>query len=299
MHFQKGRISTLSVLERDERIHSSQRRLVSQIYSMESLKDIEQYVDDAVAHFGKKMQDRLGQSIDLGLFTQLFAFDVIGEVTFSKRFGFMDTGSDNGFFAQIDKVLRSGAWLGQVPMLYWIHDFLSPVIGNHLGVTGRHGRIRDFALEEIEKRKRLDSDHQDILAKLFEMQKQRPDEMNDANVLSMATSNIFAGSDTTAISTRSVIYYLLKNPECKRKLLEEIDAQMKEAKLEEPITLEQSKKMPYLQACLYEGLRLHPAVGMSLPRVTPPGGIEVDGRFIPEGVSIPACCPRDFLLTAT
>ena len=64
MHFQKGRIWTLSVLERDERIHNSQRRLVSQIYSMETLKDF----DDAVAHFGRQMQDRLGQNIDLGFF---------------------------------------------------------------------------------------------------------------------------------------------------------------------------------------------------------------------------------------
>ncbi len=109
--------------------------------------------------------------------------------------------------------------------------------------------------------------------------------MNDANVLSMATSNIFAGSDTTAISTRSIIYYLLKNPECKRKLVEEIDTKNREGKLSESITLEQIKRMPYLQAYLYEGLRCHPAVGMSLPRVTPHGGIEIDGRYLPEGVS--------------
>lgn len=66
---------------------------------MDALKDFEQYVDDAVAHFTKKMQDRIGQIINMGLFVQLFAFDVIGEVTASKRFGFMDAGSDNGFFA--------------------------------------------------------------------------------------------------------------------------------------------------------------------------------------------------------
>lgn len=43
----------------------------------------------------------------MGLFVQLFAFDVIGEVTVSKRFGFMDAGSDNGFFAQIESILHS------------------------------------------------------------------------------------------------------------------------------------------------------------------------------------------------
>ncbi len=287
----------LNLSERDERVHSSQRRLVGQIYSMDALKDFEKYVDDAVALFNKEMHDRLGQNVDMGLFVQLFAFDVIGEVTFSNRFGFMDAGSDNGFFSQIETVNRSGAWLGQVPTLYWIHDFVSPIIGNHLGVTARHGRIRDFASEEIENRKRLGSDHQDILAKLLEVQKQRPDDMDDANVLSMATSNVAAGSDTTAISIRSVIYHLLKNPECKRKLVEEIDFQMKELGLSKPITLEQTKQMPYLQACLYEGLRLHPAVGMSLPRVTPTGGIEIDGHFIPKGVSVPVCYPRETLLT--
>lgn len=259
---------------------------------MDSLKDVEQYVDGAVAHFSRKLQERLGQSIDMGYFVQLFAFDVIGEVTFSKRFGFMDMGSDNGFFAQIENVLHSGAWLGQIPTLYWIHDFLSPVFGNHLGVAARHGPIRDFASQEIKSRERLGSNHQDILAKLLEVQKQRPEEMNDASVLSMATTNIFAGSDTTAISTRSVIYHLLKNPECKRKLIEEIDTQMEVAKSTDIITLEQTKRMPYLQACLYEGLRLHPAVGMSLPRVTPTGGVEIDSHFIPEGVGLQRAAPE-------
>ena len=127
-------------------------------------------------------------------------------------------------------------------------------------------------------------DHQDILDKLFAVQKEKPDEMTDFNILSMATSNIFAGSDTTAISTRAAIYHLLKNPKCKRKLVEELDTQKREGKLTELITLEQTKHMPYLQTYLYEGLRYHPAVGMSLPRVTPPGGINIDGRYIPKGL---------------
>ena len=122
----------------------------------------------------------------------------------------MDAGQDDGSFAQIEGALRSAAWLGQMPALYWIHDFLSPIIGNHLGITARLGGLRNFAAQEIESRKGRGSDHQDILGKLFEVQKEKPDEMNDASVVSMATSNIFASSDTTAISTRAIIYYLLK-----------------------------------------------------------------------------------------
>ena len=196
----------------------------------------------------------------------------------------MDAGKDDGSFEQIEGVVWSAAWIGQIPTLYWIHDFLSPVISSHLGVTARHGGLRNFAAKEIESRKSRGSDHQDILDKLFAVQKEKPNEMIDVNVLSVATGNIFAGSDTTAISTRTVIYYLLKNPKCKRKLVEELDTQKRAGKLTELITLEQTKYMPYLQACLYEGLRCHPAVGMSLPRVTPPSGINIDGRYIPEGI---------------
>ena len=264
---------------------------------MSALKDLEQYVDNAVALFKEKMQDRLGQNVAMGLFVQLFAFDVIGEATFSKRFGFMDAGSDNGFFAQIETVLRSGVWLGQIPALYWIHDFLSPVIGNHFGLAGRHGKLRDFAASVIEDRKRVGGDHPDILTKLLDVQKQRPDEMDDANVLSMVTSNVSAGSDTTATSLRSVIYHLLKYPDCKKKLVEEIDTQMKEVGSAKFLTLEQTKRMPYLQACLYEGLRLQPAIGMSLSRVTPAGGIEIEGHFIPEGVSVIPCYLIETMLT--
>lgn len=110
--------------------------------------------------------------------------------------------------------------------------------------------------------------------------------MNDANVLSMAASNIFAGSDSTAISIRAIIYFLVKNPGCKMRLVDEIDTRKREGQISEPITLEQSRHMPYLQACMYEALRLHLAVGMSLPRVTPAGGFSIGGQHIPEGVSI-------------
>lgn len=60
--------------EKNESIHGSQRRLVSRAYAMESLKDLEPYVDDAVNVFLKKMSEVEGQKIDMGNWVQLFAF---------------------------------------------------------------------------------------------------------------------------------------------------------------------------------------------------------------------------------
>ncbi|KAF9891401.1 hypothetical protein FE257_004257 [Aspergillus nanangensis] len=274
--------------EQDEAIHGAQRRLVSRIYAMDSLKDLEHYVDGAVAVFVDKMRGLQEQSIDLGEWLQLFAFDVIGELTFSRRFGFMDAHQDDGVFTQIKNALKSGTWLGQMPWIYWVHDFLMPVIGNYLGVNVRHGRLRDYTVQEVQARQNRGSDHQDILGKLFQVQQEKPSELSLADVTSMAASNINAGSDTTAISLRAIVYYLLKHPEYKTKLVEEVDSMSQNGVVSGIVSLEQSKSMPYLQAVMYEALRLHPAVGMNLPRVTPAGGISIDGHFMPEGTTIGA-----------
>jgi cytochrome P450 len=200
----------------------------------------------------------------------------------------MDVGSDDGSFSQIEGALKSASWIGQVPALYWIHDFLMPYIGNHLGITARHGSLRQFAVREIAARQDRGTDRKDLLSKLLATHDEQPDLFDDNDVASMATSNIFAGSDTTAISTRAIIYYLLKNPACKRKLIEEIDSRHQQGKLSDPVSLAEADLMPYLQAVMYEALRLHPAVGMSLPRVTPAGGAQIAGTFIPAGTVIGA-----------
>jgi len=60
--------------ERSERIHGQQRKLVSRPYAMESLKDLEPYVDETTQLFLRKMDERLGQVVDMGNWFQLFAF---------------------------------------------------------------------------------------------------------------------------------------------------------------------------------------------------------------------------------
>ncbi|KAF2679697.1 cytochrome P450 [Lentithecium fluviatile CBS 122367] len=272
--------------ERDEKIHGSQRRLVSRIYSMDSLKKLEPSVDNALEVLLEKLATQGSRPINIGLWAQLFAFDVIGEVTFSKPFGFLDRGQDDGSFDQIDAALKSAAWIGQVPWLYWLHDRLIPLIGNWLGVNARHGSLRAFAAKEVEQRQGT-GDHQDILELLQAAQRNKPTDMNDMAVLSMATSNIFAGSDTTAISIGAVLYHLCKNPHSMKKLKDELDTMSNEAGSEtRPLPLAVANKMPYLQACIYEALRLHPAVGMSLPRTSPQGGIDIDGTYIPGGAVV-------------
>jgi cytochrome P450 len=96
----------------------------------------------------------------------------------------------------------------------------------------------------------------------------------------------FAGSDTTAISLRAVFYYLCKNPEIYTKAVDEILAADKQGNLSEYITYAESQQLIYLQACIKEALRMHPAVGQLLERTVPEGGVVVHEKFLPSGTVV-------------
>jgi hypothetical protein len=58
-------------------------------------------------------------------------------------------------------------------------------------------------------------------------------------------------------------------------------------------------KLPYLNACINEGYRTDPIIGISLSRRVPPGGATLCGFDIPEGVSPSFRCPSRPVNTAS
>lgn len=67
----------------------------------------------------------------------------------------------------------------------------------------------------------------------------------------------------------------------------EIDEKAAAGELSDPVNFSEAQRMPYLQAVIQESLRLYPAVGDPLGRVVPEGGIQLAGRYFPEGVKSP------------
>ena len=130
----------------------------------------------------------------------------------------------------------------------------------------------------------------DLLSMFLKAKEDRPDFFHDGRVLTMAVSMAFAGSETTAISLAAVFYYLLKNPRCYDKLIEELDTAIKDGTLEDRpsglVTWTESQKLPYLDACVKEAFRLHPAAGLPLERVVPPQGAEICGEHIAGGTIV-------------
>lgn len=94
---------------------------------------------------------------------------------------------------------------------------------------------------------------------------------------------LIAGSETTATLLCGATFCLLKNPDSLQKLTDEVRNAFSSAA---DMTVRSLTKLPYLQACLDEALRLYPPVPGTLPRRVIPQGDVVNGQFIPGNVSL-------------
>ena len=130
----------------------------------------------------------------------------------------------------------------------------------------------------------------DLLSMFLQAKNDRPDFFHDGRVLTMAVSMAFAGSETTGISLAAIFYFLLRNPRCYQRLMDEIDAAVQNQMIQDRATClvswAESQKLTYLDACVKEAFRLHPAVGLPLERVVPAQGATICGELIPGGTIV-------------
>lgn len=93
----------------DEDFHTRYKRCLNSAFAMSSLVSYEPLVDSTMEVFLEKTEEmfaRTGKACDFPKWLHYFAFDVIGDLTWSKRIGFVERDEDvdgiiafiNGFF---------------------------------------------------------------------------------------------------------------------------------------------------------------------------------------------------------
>ncbi|KAJ5392315.1 P450 monooxygenase [Penicillium cosmopolitanum] len=254
--------------------HATERRKTSNLYAMSSMVTYEPFVDEVNARFIAALADHASHGLDFDLFTwmQFYAFDVIGEITFGRSFGLIEAGYDKDRLLHAAHVgsISYGSMVALVPEIHPCHwRVIQRVITREIGA-----RVQGTSL----------SNRKDFLEKCVELTKTgKMDEFVMNNVLG---ANLGAGSDTTGISLTAVIYFLMRNPHCLEKLRGEIERAAQEGNLSDPVSFQEAQRLPYLQACIKEALRMHAAVGQILSRVVPEGGAQLAGRHFPEGTVV-------------
>jgi hypothetical protein len=97
----------------DEKVHKELKSPIAPIFSSTSATSFEPLVDDVLQCLLNQLDTRFaanGEVLNLGEWVQFFAFDVMGTMTFSKRYGFLDNGRDvGGMLSTIVDFMRSAA----------------------------------------------------------------------------------------------------------------------------------------------------------------------------------------------
>jgi hypothetical protein len=101
--------------DRNMKRHADTRKLFQGMYSMSSLVSYEPFVDHCAEIFMSRLTDfaQARQVLDMGHWLQCYAFDVIGDITYSTRFGFLDRGEDvEGIMEALRKMMRYSTLIG-------------------------------------------------------------------------------------------------------------------------------------------------------------------------------------------
>ncbi|KAM0135594.1 hypothetical protein ACHAO1_005143 [Botrytis cinerea] len=296
-----------------EPFHAQLRRSVNAAFSMSSLVQYEPLVTRTTEIFLSRTADLFTSptshsSCDFAKWLQFYAFDVIGEMTYSKRHGFLEENRDvDGIISYLGRLFDYVAPIGQIPILDRL--FLKNplyLLAAKYGFVDATFPVAKFAAQRVRERYpktdgngilptvdaevKTDKSQPDLLSKFIQAKHDRPEFMTDQLVMTMAVSMAFAGSETTAISLSAVFYYLLKNENCMQKLMRELDQKAREGYFEDGetglVSWTESQGLPYLDACIKEAFRLHPAPGLPLERVVPEQGIEIAGEWVKGGTVV-------------
>ena len=96
-----------------------------------------------------------------------------------------------------------------------------------------------------------------------------------------------AGADSTATAVRCIFLHILTNPRIYSRLLEEILSAERSGRISSPIIRDaESRQLPYLQACIKEGLRIWPPLTGLMTKRTPPSGDTFKDVYIPGNTDI-------------
>ncbi|KIV83964.1 hypothetical protein PV11_05944 [Exophiala sideris] len=273
--------------------HAQMKRYAVTPYSLAQMQKrsgpIEEMIKLLMVHLNKHANDS-SKPTNLGNLLHYFAFDVLGEVAFSRQFGFLEAEVDiEGSIKNIDDVQWYDGIVGHIAEV----DILfrnNPVRPYLPFWKPEPTTMTKIAVAELEKRKHSDGSYDsegiDLLAELLRAHEGNPDKFSVQDVFSIAHGAVFAGSDSTASTMQSFFYQVLNNTEVYSKLQKEVDGAQKAGELSEIVTYAEAMKLEYFQACLKETFRMRPAVGLGIYRNVPPEGVMIDGKFYPSGTEV-------------
>ncbi|KAJ5382246.1 hypothetical protein N7517_000157 [Penicillium concentricum] len=276
----------------DNKEHAFLRKRLSGAYSMTSILKFEQYIQSCLDLFMIQMQKHvgLGKPVNMSEWTNMLAFDVVGELAYGSPLGQLESGTDTlNIRSSIYQYFQWGSNLGHFPgQISLLQNPFASSIRRFLGLADGPVHFQRWSSEQVRKRQegKNISERKDMLYHFINMKGPDGAPASHGEILMETLNIVGAGADTTSIGMRSTLHYICLNPERYARLQEEIDTYYKDNTLTSPITYTDTLKLPYLCAVVKEATRLLPSIVYQLLRHVPEQGLMIDGKSIPPGTPV-------------
>ncbi|KAG8165682.1 hypothetical protein KVR01_004234 [Diaporthe batatas] len=305
---------TLDLLaERDMRRYRLQRRLIGPVYHASNVRRYEAAADAVLLRVIRRLR-ALGdeEEVDLTEWMHIVTVECLGAVSLSWSPGYLDGGSDGGSGELAYTGWRRKSVFGLFPLAVIVEPF-SKHFGRAFsvlwGVTYHIPKSRPFFPAVQKKtnsrirsvlRGKARNNKQDITADLIRLHQQRPGEFKEHYLRRMAITNFGAGHETMTSTLTSALAMLGAHPEAQRRVAREVSAAAAAAAAgagaegqgqgQGLFPYDEAARLRLTQASIREAQRLHPVIGMALPRRVPLGGMAVHGLAVPAGTTV-GCNP--------
>ncbi|KAJ3873412.1 cytochrome P450 [Lentinula edodes] len=273
-------------------VHQRHKKALSPAFSESQLRMLlplfQMYSDKLALRWRERFAD--SQIIDISHWLPKVTLDVLGESSFDFQFGSLDDKSSDlrvalqTMFASSQRpskfTLFLRAWKRALPdsvVEYFEGIYVTEEdIRFKAYVDAAKGAARELleenSLNLVANGEKIAQENHDYLkgaegkkdmlnmllrSKAAEDPKKR---LDDDEVLSQVSTMIFAGFEITACTLTWIIYELSRKIEDQQKLRAEIDAVWVKRGDNAVLTSNDYDTMPFLNACIKEGLRLHPGV---------------------------------------
>ncbi|KAL2065351.1 hypothetical protein VTL71DRAFT_3021 [Oculimacula yallundae] len=272
-----GRDGAQSIFSAKDAAHARIRKAMSHAFSEKALREQEPFLKQYVDLLVEKLRGVAASksSVDMVEWYNYTTFDIIGDLAIGRSFGCLNDSKYHSWVHGIVNLFKLG------PIIKTVHIYhLAPLLRLLAPKKLRDNRQRheQYVVENVQERlsKGFLRDRPDFLSYILRS-KGTPEELNDHEIEANANFLLLAGSETTGTALAGTTYYLLKTPEAFTIVVEEV---RKAFETEDEINfLNCAERLPYMQACLQEGLRIYPPGPVAAPRKTPRDKVTIIGGY--------------------
>ncbi|OCL02958.1 cytochrome P450 [Glonium stellatum] len=280
------------IIRSDQKSHARLRRLLAHAFSEQALREqeglIREHVDKLVLQLGVvaakngERDKEGGGTVDIVRLLNLTTFDIMGDLTFGES---LNMQSHTAYTPWVDSVFSTYHVFTVMMVLRKYFPILQPLASILIPKRLQQKRqvhIR-YSQAMVDRRLARAPDRPDIWSFVLRHTEDDGKGMSVPEMHATSSTLMIAGTRTTASALSGLLYYLLKDTSRKRKLVDEIRNAFS---TEADMTAAMLSRLPYLQACIDEALRLYPPIPTGNPRVVPSGGVQICGKWVPEGTSV-------------